>query len=188
MGTDGDGDDDPFGDAIAAQSSGHVASAPQAVAGRPTIADLARAGLTDHEIARALSMRLEDVQASPDVLVPLGDVHDARVARAVYAAAVGGERWEDKIDKFGDVQRVRSQVMPDTRAAAFYLENRQRQAWGGSVKESVRVVVVRQMPKAIASALAGDVIDAEISASPDAQPSETPGASSGRPGYVGEDS
>lgn len=182
MGTDSDGDDDPFGDAIAAQTSGHVASAPQAGAGRSSIGDLARAGLTDHEIARALSMRLEDVQASPDVLVPLGEIHDARVARAIYAAAVGGERWEDKIDKFGDVQRVRSQVMPDTRAAAFYLENRQRQEWGGSVKEGVRVVVVRQMPKAIASALAGDAIDAEISEPEPAQPGETPGGLSGRRG------
>jgi len=144
MGTDTD-DDDPFGSYIALQRT-QTAVAPS---GDPplSIRQLAQAGLTDTEIARALGMPLETVQASPDVLVPLGAEHDARVARAIYHAAVGGERWTEKLDKFGDVHRLAEQVAPDPRAASFYLENRQRAAWGGTVKEAVRVVVVREMPK-----------------------------------------
>lgn len=134
-------DDDPFGSAIDAQRR-ETAAVPRSADRRLSLGELARAGLTDAEIAAATGLPLADVQASPDVLVPLGEAHDARVARAVYQAAVGGERWQDKLDKFGDVQRVREQVLPDTKAAAFYLENRQRAAWGGNAERGVRVVVV----------------------------------------------
>ena len=133
-------DDDPFGPAALGEPQ-----APKPPAVRHSLRELAAAGLTDAEIAAATGLPLATVQASPDVLVPLGEAHDARVARAVYQAAVGGETWTEKLDKFGEVQRLREYVMPDTRAAAFYLENRQRQAWGGTVKETVRVVVARDV-------------------------------------------
>lgn len=137
-------DDDPFGSYIAAQAA---PAAPAATHGAPpairhTVAELAAAGLTDSEIAAATGLPLETVAASPDVLVPLGDAHDARVARAIYQAAVGGERWTEKLDRFGDTHRLREAVLPDTRAASFYLENRQRGAWGGNAERGVRVVVV----------------------------------------------
>ena len=74
--------------------------------------------------------------------MPLGESHDMRVARAIYQAAIGGERWTEKLDRFGDTHRLREAVLPDTRAASFYLENRQRGAWGGNADRGVRVVVV----------------------------------------------
>jgi hypothetical protein len=183
---DDPGDDDPFGDAIAAARQAdvqRVAAAP--AAGRHSVADLAAAGLTDHEIAAATGLDLATVAASPDVLVPLGPAHDARVARAIYHAAIGGERWSEKLDKFGDVQRLREHVAPDPRAASFYLENRQRSEWGGSVKEAVRVIVTRQLPKNVERAIAeANAIDVEISADQDAHEGQGQGGLSGRPGYV----
>jgi hypothetical protein len=161
-------DDDPFGAYIAAQAAPAAPAATPAAhpAVRHSIGELAAAGLTDSEISAATGLPLETVAASPEVLVPLGESHDMRVARAIYQAAIGGERWTEKLDRFGDTHRLREAVLPDTRAASFYLENRQRGAWGGNADRGVRVVVVAMdamRARVMADADARrDAIDAEI--------------------------
>lgn len=149
-----DDDRDPFAPVAPAGPR-----APAVPAALPTIRELALAGLTDEEIAERLGIPLAAVTESPDVLVPLGDAHDARVARALYSRAVGVTRWAEKLDKFGDVHRLREYVEPDARAGLAWLQARQRQAWGEQQREPVRVVVVRFNGDASAERVHGATID-----------------------------
>lgn len=133
--TDDDDDRDPFAPLPPA------GPLPPAVpAALPTIRELALAGFTDAEIADRLGLPLHAVTESPDVLGALGPAHDERVARALYARAVGGIAWREQLDKFGDKHRLRETLAPDPKAALAWLQTRQRDAW--SVQQSERVVVV----------------------------------------------
>lgn len=116
-----------------------------------SVADLARAGMTDAEISAATGVPLHMVATSPDVLQPMTDLHDARVQRALYSAAVGGEAWSEKLDRFGDVHTVREYRAPDARAAMQWLERRQPAAWGEAARPVTYVVVERAQGRASAS-------------------------------------
>ena len=85
---------------------------------------LAEAGLTDSEIAVRVGASVDAVRAMPDVRVPLSPVHDARVERALYERAVGGETWNEVADKLGGTVRLYSRVLPDSNAAAKWLATR----------------------------------------------------------------
>ena len=139
---------------------------PAVPAALPTIRELALAGLTDEEIAERLGVPLAAVTESPDVLGTLGPAHDERVARALYSRAVGVTRWAEKLDKFGDVHRLREYVEPDARAGLAWLQARQRDAWGEQQSQGLRVVVVRFGADGDASASAprvhGATIDQDI--------------------------
>ncbi len=143
-----------------------------------SIADLAAAGLTDQEIARALGVSVADVAASADVLVPLGEAHDARVARAIYQAAVGGRRSRDVLDKFGDARTLLEDVAPDTRAASFYLERRQAGTWGTQPKVALQVVVMRGLAPMLGEQTLGELTSEEKAEALEAehQPGDDPGA------------
>ena len=170
---DDDDDRDPF--APVAPPTAPAGPLPPAVpAALPSIRELALAGLTDEEIADRLGIPLASVAESPDVLVPLGEAHDARVQRALYARAVGGTRWAEKLDKFGDVHRLREYVEPDARAALSWLQARQRQAWGQDAAEGVRVVVV-SLDAMRERSLHGATIEHQASSSLGASTGETPG-------------
>ena len=136
---DDDDDRDPF--APPAAPAGPIA--PAVPAALPTIRELALAGFTDAEIADRLGLPLHAVTESPDVLGALGPVHDERVARALYARAVGGIAWREQLDKFGDLHRLRESVEPDPKAALAWLQARQRDAWAAQASERVVVVVAR---------------------------------------------
>ena len=85
----------------------------------------------------------------PDELPPApvvgepGPEHDRAVVAALYRAAVGGEVWEEKLDKFGQVNRVRREVLPDVAAARKWLEARQPERWGQKQTQEFRVIVAR---------------------------------------------
>jgi hypothetical protein len=156
---DEDDDADPFGPPAAGSS---VRAPPkEAVPDSYRIADLAAAGLTDQEIARVLGMSVDDVAASADVLVPLGEAHDARVARAIYQSAVGGKRVHQVLDKFGDKQTLAEDVAPNTHAASFYLERRQAGTWGTQPKVALQVVVVRGVAPMLGEQTLGHLTSAE---------------------------
>ena len=107
--------------------------------------------MTDAEIAAATGLTVAQVATSPDVLQPMTDLHDARVQRALYSAAVGGEAWAEKLDRFGDVHTVREYRPPDARAAMQWLERRQPAAWGEAARPVTYVVVERVQGMASAS-------------------------------------
>lgn len=107
------------------------------------VAELSAAGMTDPEIALRLGLSVDAVRALPAVLQPMTDVHDARVQRALYEAAVGGVAWAERLDRFGDVHTLREYRAPDTRAALTWLERRQREAWGEQARPVTLVVVQR---------------------------------------------
>lgn len=107
-----------------------------------SVRELAAQGLTDHEIAARTGMTVDAVRAHPDVLGAWTEAHDERVMRALYAAAVGGETWTDKLDKFGDVHRLAAQLPPDPKAALDWLRARRREQWGAQGGEASRVYVV----------------------------------------------
>jgi hypothetical protein len=65
----------------------------------------------------------------PDVCVPLSPVHDARVERALYERAIGGETWADAQDKLGGTVRLYQRVLPDVTAAKQWLQARKAEAW-----------------------------------------------------------
>lgn len=104
----------------------------------------------------------------PDALPPApvvgepGPEHDRAVVAALYRAAVGGEVWEEKIDKFGQVTRVRREVLPDVAAARKWLESRRPEAWGAKVTQEFRVVVSRlegQERPAVGLAIEGEAVE-----------------------------
>ena len=172
--TDDDDDRDPFAPAPAAPPTALAGPrAPSVPAALPTIRELALAGLTDEEIAERLGIPLAAVTESPDVLVPLGDAHDARVARALYSRAVGVTRWAEKLDKFGDVHRLREYVEPDARAGLAWLQARQRQEWGETAGQGVRVVVV-SLDAMRERSLHGATIEHDASSSQAAPTGEAP--------------
>lgn len=125
--------DDLFGD-LAAPVGADVAA---------RVAELSAAGLTDPEIALRVGLSVDAVRALPAVLQPMSDVHDARVQRALYEAAVGGVAWSERLDRFGDRHTLREYRAPDTRAALTWLERRQREAWGEQARPVTLVVVQR---------------------------------------------
>jgi hypothetical protein len=104
----------------------------------------------------------------PDALPPApvvgepGPEHDRAVVAALYRAAVGGEVWEEKIDKFGQVNRVRREVLPDVAAARKWLEARQPETWGAKVTQEFRVVVARlegQEREAVGLPIDGEAVE-----------------------------
>ena len=83
-----------------------------------------------------------DEVAAP--FTPTAD-HDAAVTAALYRRAVGGETWAEKLDKFGDVHRLKADVLPDPAAARLWLQARQPDKWGSEPEQGTRVYVV-QLP------------------------------------------
>lgn len=166
--TTDDDDRDPF--APMAPAGPQAPSVPAAL---PTIRELALAGLTDEEIAARLGIPLEAVTESPDVLGTLGPAHDERVARALYSRAVGVTRWAEKLDKFGDVHRLREYVEPDARAGLAWLQARRRQEWGETAGQGVRVVVV-SLDAMRERSLHGTTIEHDASSSQAAPQGEAP--------------
>jgi hypothetical protein len=71
--------------------------------------------------------------------------HDAAVTAALYRRAVGCETWSEKLDKFGDVHRLKADVLPDPAAARLWLQARQPDKWGSEPQQGTRVYVV-QLP------------------------------------------
>lgn len=163
-----DDDRDPFAPVAPAGPR-----APAVPAALPTIRELALAGLTDEEIAERLGIPLAAVTESPDVLGTLGPAHDERVARALYSRAVGITRWAEKLDKFGDVHRLREYVEPDARAGLAWLQARQRQAWGEQQSQGLRVVVV-SLDAMRERSLHGTTIEHDASSSQAAPQGEAP--------------
>lgn len=84
----------------------------------------------------------DDIPPAPTVGEP-GPEHDRAVVAALYRAAVGGEVWEDKVDKFGQVIRLSREVRPDVAAARKWLEARAPEAWGEKRTQAFRVIVAR---------------------------------------------
>lgn len=72
-----------------------------------------------------------------------GPEHDRAVVAALYRAAVGGEVWEEKVDKFGQVTRLAREVRPDVAAARKWLESRTPETWGEKRTQEFRVIVAR---------------------------------------------
>jgi hypothetical protein len=107
---------------------------------------LAEQGLTDSEIALRVGASVEAVRAMPDVRVPLSPVHDARVERALYERAVGGETWAEVSDKLGGTVRLYQRVLPDPSAAAKWLATRKAEAWGDRPMVATNYVVHIPMP------------------------------------------
>ena len=93
------------------------------------VRQLAEQGLTDAEIALRVGASVEAIRAMPDVRVALSDVHDARVERALYERAVGGETWSEQADKLGGTVRLYQRVLPDPTAAAKWLAIRKASEW-----------------------------------------------------------
>lgn len=102
----------------------------------------------------------------PDSLPPAplvgepGPEHDRAVVAALYRAAVGGEVWEEKVDKFGQVTRLAREVRPDVAAAKKWLESRTPEAWGEKRTQEFRVIVARidgQERDAVGLTIAGEL-------------------------------
>lgn len=102
----------------------------------------------------------------PDALPPAplvgepGPEHDRAVVAALYRAAVGGEVWEEKVDKFGQVTRLAREVRPDVAAAKKWLESRTPEAWGEKRTQEFRVIVARidgQERDAVGLTIAGEL-------------------------------
>lgn len=72
-----------------------------------------------------------------------GPEHDRAVVAALYRAAVGGEVWEEKADKFGQIVRLAREVRPDVAAARKWLEARAPETWGEKRTQEFRVIVAR---------------------------------------------
>jgi len=108
-----------------------------------TARDLALAGYTHEEIARATGRTVESVSNDPAATVPLGPAHIARLEYALFTRGVGGTTWEERLDKLGEVRRVEAQVLPDVKAAATILERRAPERWQAGRQEQLNVVVVR---------------------------------------------
>ena len=117
-----------------------------------------------------------------------GPEHDRAVVAALYRAAVGGEVWEEKVDKFGQVTRLAREVRPDVAAARKWLEARAPETWGEKRTQEFRVIVARidgVERDAVGLTIAGelDIASQQKFLAPDAQ---TEGAGvSGRPGGGG---
>lgn len=96
--------------------------------------------------------------AVPAPLAPSGEpftptpAHDAEVTAALYRRAVGGVTWSDKLDKFGDVHRLQSDMPPDISAAKLWLQARQPDRWGSEPQQGTRVYVVQLPPVAPSAA------------------------------------
>ena len=126
------------------------------------IRQLALDGLTDSEIAARLGLTPAQVRASPAVLGAVTDAHHDRVTRALYEAAVGGETWAQRMDKFGAVHTLRERLPPDPRAALSWLERQRPEAWADNRKPVVQVVVRRITDAPPSAVLSLDATDAEI--------------------------
>ena len=136
---------------------------PVPVADRDAVMhQLALDGLTDAEIAQRLGLPLSEVRASPAVLSALTDAHDARVERALYESAVGGETWSQKLDRFGVLHTLRERRPGDPRAQLEWLGRRRPEAWADSRKPAVQVIVQRISGKPPSPTLDLDVTDATL--------------------------
>ena len=69
-------------------------------------------------------------------------MHDAEVTAALYRRAVGGVTWSEKLDKFGDVHKLQSDMPPDIAAAKLWLQARQPDKWGSEPQQGTHVYVV----------------------------------------------
>ena len=99
------------------------------------IAYMASCGLTDSEIAAALSMDIADVRADLELAsVPLGAAHDSRVERALYERAVGTESWAEKLGRDGVPVRLHYALPADVPAARALLEARKPSVWRNDAK------------------------------------------------------
>ncbi len=135
---------------------------PPSVALDAQIRQLALDGLTDSEIAQRLGLEVSDVRASPAVLVPLTDACLTRVERALYEAAVGGETWSEKLDRFGERHRLLARQAPDARAALEILGRRRPDDWADQRRPAIQVVVQRITGQPPSATLTLDAQDAEL--------------------------
>lgn len=106
----------------------------------------------------------DELPAPPTVGEP-GPEHDRAVVAALYRAAVGGEAWEEKVDKFGQVVRLSREVRPDVAAARKWLEARQAEAWGERRTQEFRVIVARidgQERDAVGLTIEGEILPAQV--------------------------
>lgn len=83
---------------------------------------------------------------APALIGEPDDSHHAAVRRALYQRAVGGETWEDKLDRFGGVQRLRKDLPPDPASAEKWLKTYDPDTWVQTEKHDVRVIVARLGP------------------------------------------
>lgn len=60
--------------------------------------------------------------------------HDSAVQGALYALAVGGRVWEERMTPEGNVVRVRKTVLPSFNAVQLWLQSRMPEAWPKDVK------------------------------------------------------
>lgn len=106
---------------------------------------LAAEGLTDAEIADRLGIDATRAAALAADRPDWNAAHDARVMRALYAAAVGARSITERLDRLGDVRRLVADAAPDARAALAWLQARQREQWAREETRTVRVIVERKV-------------------------------------------
>ena len=68
---------------------------------------------------------------------------DSQVEAALYRRAVGGTTWAEKMDRFGEVRRLVSDMPPDITAARIWLERRNPERWADKRAPDVRVIIAR---------------------------------------------
>ena len=86
-----------------------------------------------------LDLFADDVPSEP--FAPSAE-HDAAVTAALYRRAVGGVTWSEKLDKFGEVHKLQSDMPPDIAAAKLWLQARQPDKWGSEPQTGTHVYVV----------------------------------------------
>lgn len=89
-----------------------------------------------------LDLFADDAPASSGEPFVPSAVHDAEVTAALYRRAVGGVTWSEKLDKFGDVHKLQSDMPPDIAAAKLWLQARQPDKWGSEPQTTAHVYVV----------------------------------------------
>jgi hypothetical protein len=110
----------------------------------PKMRELAAQALTRKEIADALELDEARVRRSPHSIAEPNAAHDARVQQALFEAAVGGaETWREAPTKDGAVVRLKSEVLPNPKAAHVWMQARKPNEWAEKREVTHRIVVDR---------------------------------------------